>query len=626
MRFGINPTIQTTGRPTDMAITAHDIVSDSPTNNFATLNPLDKGSQVNVSNGNLEPTWSGTAGHSIRSNFSFPKTGKWYLEVGIGTNKIMGVIDISKPIVPASGSVWPGGDGFGSAGSYAFAPDGTKVSNSVYASFLSAYSSGNIIKILYDADLGDLKFGIDSGSLTTAYNINTNTTWAFAIGYWGIGGGSNICNFGQDPTFAGSKTPSTTYTDANGIGAFYYQPPTDALALCTANLRDLTPTVTDDTPQDYFKAVTYSGQSANQSITSVGFQPDLVWIKSKTGLAHHHRLFDSLRKGTNTYHAIYPDITDTERNLGDSSEIKNLTATGFDLVGYDDAGSSWAGTNVSGSTYVAWSWKAGGAPTADNSNTSGAMTANSVSLNGTLQSNYTPAGSPTIYPKRMSINTDAGFSIVKYTGNQTSGATIPHALNKKPDLIIHKNLTFSGMAWVVYHRYAATGGTNNDGSWYMSLDGDHAATSGTRLWPSEPNASVITVASNDELNGSSSYDYMMYCWHSVEGYSKFGSYTGNDSADGPFVYCGFRVGWLMVRRTDSITNWIISDNARNTHNVVDLNLLANQSYQDNTNGGFFDFLSNGFKLRNTDVLVNASGGTYIFIAFAEQPFKYANAR
>ena len=157
-----------------MALTNH-ILPDSPTNNFCTLNPLDKGSQVNLSKGNLSPTWSGVAGHSVNSSMVFPKTGKWYVEVLAGNNTSIGLVNSSINSLEN----WPGDTPLGS-NSYALAPDGKKVHSGNYESFLSDYSSGSIIKILYDADSGDLKFGIDSGNLTTAYTINTNTTWAFA--------------------------------------------------------------------------------------------------------------------------------------------------------------------------------------------------------------------------------------------------------------------------------------------------------------------------------------------------------------------------------------------------------------------------------------------------------------
>ena len=618
-----------------MAFSAEDIVSDSPTNNFCTLNPLDKGSQVILSNGNLEPTWSGTAGHSVRSNISYPKTGKWYLEVVIGDNKIMGVIDISKPIVPASGSLWPGGNGFGSAGSYAFAPDGTKVSNSVYDSFLSSYSSGSIIKILYDADLGDLKFGIDSGNLTTAYNINTNTTWAFAIGYWGIGGGSNICNFGQDPTFGGTKSPTTTYTDAKGIGTFYFQPPTGALALCTQNLPEMTPDVAGDVPQDYFKTVLYTGQNADSTFidngdntwskTGVGFQPDLIWAKSRSS-ATSHALADSVRGPRK--------ILSSNNTTDEYPETSGKTLLSFDSDGFTvGIDGNYTAFTASGSSIVAWCFRAGGPPSGSTSttgsakriNTSGTQDDTSCSALATAATNA--GASNVITPSLMSINQAAGFSILNYNGTGTAGATFPHGLSSAPEFVIVKQYNTNGFQWMCYH--ISLGATT--GMALQREDGTSPFTSASLWNNTAPTNNVVTLGTHGGDTNNTGSTNIAYCWHSVEGYSKFGSYTGNGSPDGPFVYCGFRPAFVMVKWTSgggqTTGSWRIMDTARNLYNPATLDLIANEVVTETTYGSDdLDILSNGFKWRSTGSFHNTSGANYIFMAFSEQPFKYANAR
>jgi hypothetical protein len=619
-----------------MAITAHDIVPDSATNNFCTLNPLDKGSDVTISDGNLNPTWSGVLGHSVRSNFSYPKTGKWYLEVVSGANRSMGVIDISKPIVPTSGAKWPGADGFGSAGSYALAPDGRKVSNSVYASFLSNHSSGSIVKILYDADSGELKFGIDSGSLTTAYNISTDITWAFAIGYWGSGSGSNICNFGQDPTFGGATglptAPSgSPFTDANGIGLFYYQPPTGAKALCTANLPDFTPTVTGDVPQDYFKCVKYNVGTGSTVAVDVGFNADLHWIKCTTA-GEQHYLVDTVRSTTTTFDDFL-NSNNTENEDGANDNVTNATLTkvanGFEVSTTDATAGELYFTNR---TYISWNWKGGGPPDLTSSPTK-PFAKNGVQYETLSAANIT-AG--TITPTAMSVNTDAGFSIVKYGGSNTTGllsssvssATIPHGLNDCEFCII-KNLDNSN-TWVVSH----TSITPN----VMALQDSGLAASTPPVDPTygqitSLNSNTVTITRGSTRGDNvgenlNSWGYIMYCWHSVEGYSKFGSYEGSTAL--PFVFTGFKPSFLLLKNADDSTSWVIHDNARDVYNEVENVLVANAYSTETTYSTTgVDFLSNGFKLRGDSSWYGnnlSTTQTVIFMAFSEQPFKFSNAR
>jgi hypothetical protein len=604
-----------------MAFSTHDIVPDSPTNNFATLNPLNKSSSITLSNGNLKVSGSGASWDHCISNFFVPN-GKFYFEVHLngtpsGTSGY--VIGLCNNLFSLTQTITTG------------TPDITNFvgrqdtalfnHSSLNNSFFNAMSADSIMRVYYDGtNASSKKIWFSSTSVAgDEIIIDSGITGDLFI-LIGVYGSSitPILNVGQDPTFGGSKSPSTTYTDDNGIGAFYYQPPTGALALCTANLPEMTPDVTGDVPADYFKAVLYTGNGSTQSITGVGFQPDLVWIKTRSTTANH-ALFDSIRGVGNV---LQPNTTL-------DAQTDNATLTSFDSNGFSlgNATGSYV-TNTSTYTFVAWCMKAGGAPTADNTATSGAMNANgsaatssnsSVSLNGTLQSNYTPAGSPTIYPKRMSINTDAGFSIVKYTGTGAN-ATVPHGLSSAPEMIIGKSLGTTARSWNVYH--VSTGNTG-----ILQLDATNEFYANSVYWQdTSPTSTVFSIGTQSEMN--STENIIAYCWHSVENYSKFGSYTGNGSADGPFVYCGFRPAWVMIKSATqglSYHNWYVHDSTRGPYNGSLPGFSANLANQEFSFSGA-DFLSNGFKIRANGGEYNQSGQTYIFMAFAEQPFKFSNAR
>jgi len=605
-----------------MALTNH-IVPDSPTNNFCTLNPLDNASVLSdgslVTTGNN--TWRGT-----NSTFKLPSTGKWYFESSTSVISQRTVLGFTTDSLSKT-STWQVTVGFVGLTvdqSSVNAQDNQSSYTNLWTKTTGSFGIQMVLQMCVDCATGNVWFGYNgnwydsTGSATGNPSAGTNPTatlttptdWCPAIQSYDTNN-DLIINFGQDPTFAGNKSPTTTYPDANGIGAFYYQPPTGALALCTANLPDFTPTVTGDVPQDYFKAVKYTGDGGTQSITGVGFQPDLVWVKNRTD-ATSHILSDVIRTAGK---AISSESTAAEYNI--PTDFQSFDADGF-TVGY--GGSNI--TNGSGKNYVAWCWKAGGAPTADNTATSGAMTANSVSLNGTLQSNYTPAGLPTIYPTRMSINTDAGFSIVKYTGNGSNRATVPHGLDKPIELLLVKQLSDTS-SWVGYGWNSWHIGLSNDN--YIALNTTSAEDSFGPIWVTNGMTDkVFTHGDVPTIMNRSSGEYIAYCWNSVEGYSKFGSYTGNGSADGPFVYCGFRPAFVMVKLSDGASSWILNDSERSPYNLVNKSLFADLSINEDS-ADVLDFLSNGFKLK-ASVRNNVSNGKYIFMAFAEQPFKFSNAR
>lgn len=349
-----------------------------------------------------------------------------------------------------------------------------------------------------------------------------------------------------------------------------------AKALCTANL----PKPVIPSPAKHFDVVTYTGTGAVQSITGLGFQPDFVWIKRRNGIGTPV-LSDSVRGPTKQ---LFSDRVDFEQT---SSEF----VTSFDTNGFG-LGPSEVGTgdtNTSDGTYVAWCWKAGGAAVAN--------------TNGTITS-------------QVSANQAAGFSIVSYTGTATN-ATVGHGLGAAPSMVFIKPRSGVTDHWSVWHQALGSG-------YILYLDLTNAVNvwgSGQYLLTSVPDASVLHLGTNQGTNQSGS-DYIAYCWAEVPGFSKFGSYTGNGSADGPFVHCGFRPRWVMVKRTDGVGTWSIWDTDRDLSNPMVRALYTNSSgAEDNDPGDLdLDVTASGFKIRNAFAYNNASGGTYIFAAFAEAPF------
>jgi hypothetical protein len=322
---------------------------------------------------------------------------------------------------------------------------------------------------------------------------------------------------------------------------------------------------------DYFNTKLYTGNGSTQSITGVGFQPDWSWFKSKS--SRSHAVFDSVRGTTKR---LIPDAV--------NSESTNSGVTSFDSDGFTMGGSGSINANTE--TFVSWNWLASNTTA---SNTDGSITST------------------------VSANTTAGFSIITYTGNGTSGATIGHGLGAVPKMIITKR-TDSSNGWGVYHHTLGTGK-----ELYLNYDFSEQS---SNFWITTPTTSVFSVSNSDYVNLNTA-TYVAYCFTEKKGFSKFGSYTGNGSTDGTFVYTGFKPAWIMVKRTDATQNWVIYDNTRDSFNVADARLRANLSNAEDTQTGG-DFLSNGFKLRDTNDDKNISGGSYIYMAFAAAPLVGTN--
>ena len=586
---------------------------DSPENNFATLSPLSVGggqksamnggaSNRTFAEGNLQVslpdnTWA--------YNTQVCHSGKWYCEILV---KTIGSSDQD------NGVGWNHYDNFVGAGSMAGYADSWNVYSNTYSTpYIKLYDEtsalGNTFAVtLAEGDIWQLAWDVDAGKgwiglNNTYYRTNatdgnpsagSNQTFDFTaeeaqnlLVALGNGNGTNVyvANFGQDGSFAGNKTAQGN-TDANGIGDFYYAVPTGFQAVCTKNLADTAIGPNSATQSDdHFNTVLYTGNGGSQSITGVGFQPDWTWIKARSS-TFDHVVTDSSR---GVEKELIPNKTDAEAQ--DSGKgLTSFDSDGFSLV---------LGTNTSYNnnsvTYVGWNWKANGGTTSSNSD---------GSITSTVQA-----------------NTTAGFSIVTYTGNATSGATVGHGLGAVPKWYFTKRRANTGH-WEVYHasnttapatehlRLSASSGTEDDSSYWNDTD---------------PTSTVFSLGNHVNVNENSN-TYVAYCFAEVEGFSKFGSYIANESTDGPFIYLGFRPAWVMIKRTAG-NGWAIQDNARTPSNPISNLLQANESNAEYTDGVALDFVSNGIKHRNDSGFFNhVSGDTFIYMAFAEAPFKYANAR
>jgi len=362
------------------------------------------------------------------------------------------------------------------------------------------------------------------------------------------------------------------------------------LPLSTANLPD--PAIDPaqgSSPADYFNTVLWTGDgSASKAITGVGFEPDLVWTKARNQ-ARHHWWFDQVR-GAEKW--LQSSNNDPEADV-DAGLIS------FDTDGFTYKYQAANGFNTNNDTYASWNWKAG-TSFSNSAGTNGASIASSGSA-----------------------NTDSGFSIVSYTGDSTgtdgTASTVYHGLSQAPEMIMFKPLdTYDG---AVYHSGLTSASYRLvlfSASGTLAQASDNGFFNGTA-----PTSSVFSIGSRKHTNSNGGM--IAYCFHSVEGFSKFGSYTGNGSADGPFVYTGFRPSMIMVKASSTTSHWYILDAERNTYNEVDSFLKPNSSNADATSLPF-DFTSNGFKIRTSSGGPNSSGATYIYMAFAENPFKYSNAR
>ena len=548
---------------------ATDQMLDSPTNNFATFNPLQHNGAGTFSEGNLKIV---TPNYPFATGTFWVNSGKWYWEwLGIaGTYRSYCGI-CNKDRTPGGGN-----HHVANVQSWVGHLDGTTKNwtASSTSGNISAIAIGDILAAALDLDNGSIKW-YKNGSL-----IHTDSTLPAGEevapmcmgtndGTSGSGWSDEVYNFGQDSSFAGNKTAQGN-ADDNGYGDFYYTPPTGYLALCTQNLPD--PAVV---PSEHFNTVTWTGNGGTMNVTGVGFQPDLVWGKNRA-VAWNNTLFDAVRGAGEL---LQSNLTNAESTNDTWGYVNSFDTDGFSLV---TGASGIDQVNENLKAFVAWNWKAGGTGV---SNTNGSITST------------------------VSANADAGFSIVTWTGNGGVG-TVGHGLNIAPKFVFYKARGTTSDWWTLT--------TAVDGSLdFLKLNTTDA----------KHNQLGVSLTSTTIPNWNFGTTTVAYCFHSVDGYSKVGSYTGNGSTDGTFVHCGFRPAYVMIKQNGN-SGWMIYDSKRSETNQANEYLQAQvtnievSSATDNP----IDFLSNGIKMRYNNSATNYSNGTFIFLAFAETPFKHTNAR
>ena len=690
-------------------LSVYDSMPDTPTNNFAVMNPLTNYS--GLTQGNLRfNNYNDSAGNrSTQATIALPKSGKWYWEArysestGQISTKYFGVsqIQMNTGYITAPYVYYDGGNGVLRNGNSSDNVNGKQV-------WYNGTGVPAVLAIAVDVDNNSVEY-FHNGSSQGTIPLPTLTssqeyffTWANTSG----GSSSNLndtFNFGADSTFQGQET-SGGNTDANGIGDFKYAPPSGHLALCSANLPD--PTI--KLPNKHFGTLTYSGNGGTQSITGLDFAPDWVWSKRRSASSSHY-LSDTIR---GVHKILFSELTGAEYDgTSNNDGVDSFDSNGFTF----NNGTYVADYNASGSTYVGWNWNAGDTDGKtytvkvvsdggnkyrfDNFGTS-AVTLDlaeggtyifnmddasnathpfsiGTAANGTVYtsgityfldgvsktySEYTsgfaaattrrlhitvPASAPVLYywcsvhsgmggqintnsslgssnfdgtlQSTVKVNATAGFSIVTYTRNGSS-ITVGHGLGVAPKIYLRKRRD-STDNWIAYN-------TILDGSMdYLVLNSTDTKQD-----------SSLTVPTSTKFYDDGSGNMVVYAFSEVEGYSKFGSYTPNQNDDGPFVFTGFRPRWILLKSVGNIYgggspfsgNWYILDTARSSFNVAASTLAtASSNAEDNAWGsdGIMDILSNGFKIRTDSLGINATlSGSFIYLAFAESPFKNARAR
>ena len=698
-----------------------DSLIDTPTNytaasgnnggNYPTWNPLSQSSST-FSNGNLQATTSGGSGYPLETvNFYTPPgTGKWYWEFQLsalsGSNYTMvGMLPTDSDYEQGNSNIPSEKKGIGlyiGVNGVAYVASGAATAGTATATF----GVGDILGWAFDAGNGTVqcyKNGVAQGTQFT--NVRTDVGWAFCVtDYDNSATATYIINYGSRP--------------------FAYTPPTDYVSLCTTNLAD--PTIADGSTA--FDVKLWNGNDTQRDITGLGFSPDLVWIKQRSGTALHS-LQDTVRGATKN---LVPNDTQSEGT--ETAYLNAFLSNGFSI------GTS-STVNDGSSTYVGWTWDGGTSNTsisvgdlnssfynqsqvwsiagtitndltssnqgidkafdgsldnssqhywfAQNGTTSRytfpsvqtgtkfelymavSITNTNFSVNGQQSSNVpasvgltdqwvdvtdavtvsglgglsyieisysggqyaqyifairidnkmyidngvTPPTSVPTIASMVRANPAAGFSICTYTSpNSSSNQNFGHGLNAKPDFVIVKNRD-SAYNWDIYH---SSLGYNSS----LILT---AAATRSGAFSAEPTSSVINTKTGYTHNGTN--EYVALCWTAVEGYSAFGSWTGNGSSDGPFVYTGFKPAFLLLKASQGAGSWIMYDFKRDPSNLTNEAILSNSSAAEVTfSSAVADMLSNGFKLRGTDSWINTSGQTYIYAAFASHPFRNSRAR
>jgi hypothetical protein len=589
--------------PNNLSVIAgagNDSLVDTPTNsgtdtgvggevrgNYCTLNPLNNNAG-SLENGNLLSN-STTAHRGVSGTIAMPAGGKYYFEGTSASWTSPPFFGVADPKYALYAGTTTGPNGVGVAAAFqGYRADGQLYDGNIGATAYGAsWGIGDIIGVAYDGTTGQLTFYKNGVSQGVAATLSTSVNWLPVVTTYD---GNCTVNFGQRP--------------------FAYTAPSGFKALCTQNLPD--PVVAQ--PSTVFDVKLWTGTGATQSITNVGFNPDFLWIKSRSPGYNHH-IYDSVR-GIDKF--LRTNQTQSEFTVSPLDQITSLNANGFTL-GADSSSPGNFEVNQLNTTYVGWLWDAGGEPTTNNVAGAGNVpTAGSAKVNG---ANMTTALAGSIAATRLSVNTSAGFSIVTFNMGPANTYTVDHGLNVAPEFIITKSRGPNAFNWYVYHKTLGT-------SQVISLNSANPASASSNVWSSTaPSSTVFGIVSGQTQPAND--NIVAYCFAPVAGYSNAFTYSGNGSSDGPMVSLGFRPKLLLIKRSDSSAEWKLLDTVRSSGgNVVDDILYPDGTYTEGSNDAnhAYDFLSNGFKVRTTHPTSNASGGTYIGFAWAESPFKYARTR
>jgi len=573
--------------PNNISVTAgvtYDSMVDTPTpygsdsgvggevrGNYAVLNPLGLPpsgySAGTFAAGNLNFTTGGVK--MAKSTMALPLSGKWYIECSSsGTSAaidwVFGLTGMSAA-TPTNHSN-PGVNLYISDTAYWLINAASQFTQA------GAISSSDIFQIAYDASTGKVWLGKNNTYYTSAGSGTGNPSS-------GTNQFATLSTTTEWCAYTGGNTGTVTSSINFGQRAFAYTAPTGFKALCTQNL----PTPTISNGANYMASTLYTGNGATgQSVVNtsngVSFAPDFAWVKVRSSAGTDHYLADTVR-GATKY--LQSNTTAAE---GTNNGITAFNSNGFSVGAVGD-------TNTNAATIVGWQWKANGAAV---TNTAGSITST------------------------VSANTTAGFSVVTYTGTGAN-ATIGHGIGVAPSMVIIFERSPGGDDHIVYHSSL----TSNQYAIRLNTTAAQTGAFGTYWNSTSPTSSVFSVGTSGE-NNQNTATYVAYCFAPIAGYSAFGSYTGNGSTDGPFVYTGFRPRYILIKKTSAAQDWFVYDTARDTYNEAPKTLFPNGSYAEESTRPM-DILSNGFKLRISSA-TNDSGATYIYAAFAENPFKYALAR
>ena len=555
--------------PNNFSVTAgvgNDSLEDTPNNNFPTLSPIDHSTNNTFGEGNL---LAKGGDNYAAATFLLPSSGKWYAEFskfGDGATQAVAITRAHQ------NTAYNGH--LGLADMVQYLSNGEKC-NRARGNTSDATAWENdadaLIGVAVDMDNGAVYFAHDN----TWQNSGNPTSGASKTGAWATDLLTD--NHGEHLISVQGYNGSTSYGMYANFGQrpFTYTPPTGYQKLCSENL----PEPTIKKPSDHFDILTYTGNGSAQSITGLSFEPELVWTKERNG-SDDHALWDAMRGVQKKY---------VTHSTADSTTVSD-GLTSFDSNGFSVGANGVI--NQSSQNYVAFCWNGG----------SSAVAEEAGSINASVRA-----------------NTTAGFSNLSYVGNATAGATVEHGLNAVPQWMIIKRTSDN---WILYHNRTSS---SPEDDYYEWQSASNLATSGAFMWNNTlPTSSLFTLYSDGAVNASGDTIYW-WGWSGVEGFSKFGSYVGNGSADGTMVHTGFKPAFVLTKVTSG--HWVLWHNKVEGYNPTRTALLTNANNPEEALDAWaVDFLSNGFKLRGTSVHVNGNGSNFIYMAFAETPFKYATAR